>query len=715
VSAGASGGKLPASLEKNRRLSQWLRFGAGGTIEVRSGKVEIGQGILTALAQIVAEELEVAPSRVRMMRAVTGTSPDEGVTSGSLSTQDSGTALRFACAEARALLLEAAATKLDYPVETLTISDGVISGPAGARTTYWDLAGDALLERDATASVAPRAPSARTVVGRSAARIDLPDKVMGRPRYVHDLALPGLLHGRVLRPPSPAATLATLDDAATKAMPGVVAVVRDGSFVGVLADREETALAAIGRLARGARWNESASLPDAGDLASWLVKAPCETSQVAERGMDGAPRVHATRRARYTRPFVAHASIGPSCAIARWDGATRLHVWSHTQGIYNLRSDLALVFALPAADIVVEHAEGAGCYGHNGADDVALDAALLARAAPGQPVRVVWSREDELGWSPFGPAMAIEIAADLDERGEVMAWHGEVWSNGHTMRPGRAAKPTLLAASHLARPFDRPVSVNPPVAGGGGAERNAVPAYDFPALRVTCHRMTEMPVRASALRSLGACANVFAIESFVDDLARGRAEDPLAWRLRHLSDARARAVLEAAARRAAWGTPPAGEGHGRGIAWARYKGFGAYCAAVAEVELTHEVRVKRLVLAVDVGLAVNPDGVANQVEGGAIQATSWTLKEAVRFDRTRITSAAWEAYPILRFSEVPQVEVEVIQRADEPSLGAGEAAQGPVTAAIANAVRDAIGVRVRDLPITAERVAAATLAEEALA
>ena len=708
-------GKLPASLEKNRRLSRWLAFTRDATVEVRSGKVEIGQGILTTLAQIVAEELDVALHRVRMVRAVTGTSPDEGVTSGSLSTQDSGTALRYACAEARALLLQAAGAKLGCPVESLRVEDGVILGPDGARATYWDFADAGLLDRDATAGIAPKDRAARTIAGRPAARIDLPDKVMGVPRYVHDLVLPGMLHGRVLRPPSPAATLAALDDARTKAMPGVVAVVRDGSFVGVVAEREEIALAARERLRRDARWDERATLPDAGDLAAWLTSAPRETARVAERAMDAVPKAHKTIRMRYTRPYVAHASIGPSCAIARWDDAAHLRAWSHTQGIYNLRADLALVFGLPAGDIVVEHVEGAGCYGHNGADDVALDAALLARAVHGRPVRVAWSREDELGWSPFGPAMAVELAADVDERGEVLAWHGDVWSNGHTMRPGRAAKPVLLAATQLAQPFERQVSVNPPFAGGGGAERNSVPAYDFPALRVTCHRLTDMPVRSSALRSLGACANVFAIESFVDELARGRGEDPLAWRLRHLSDPRARSVLESVARRAAWSAPLAGEGRGRGIAWARYKGSGAYCAVVAEVELTHEVRVRRLVLAVDVGFAVNPDGVANQIEGGAIQAASWTLREAVRFDRTRITSTAWESYPILRFSEVPRVEVEVIQRAGEPSVGAGEAAQGPVTAAIANAVRDAIGARVRDLPITAERIAAAITVEEALA
>ena len=700
----------PASLEKNPRLAQWLRFLANGMVEVHSGKVEIGQGILTTLRQIVAEELDVAPERVVMVRAHTGESPNEGVTSGSLSTQDSGTALRYACAEARALCVAEAARRLGVAAGTLTVSEGEIRAPDGRRTSYAEV-GDAAIEgREATAGVAPKPSAQHRIVGRNAARIDLPDKILGRPRYIHDLVLPGMLHGRVLRPPSAAATLAGLDDGAVRAIAGVVDVVRDGSFLGVIAEREEIAVAALERLRRDARWDEPPTLPDEAALGAWLRAARCETTVVLERGTPQRPAT--TRRAAYSRPYIAHASIGPSCALARWEGE-ELHVWSQTQGIHNLKADLAIVFAMEPARVAVEHAEGAGCYGHNGADDVALDAALLARAAGGKPVRVLWSREDELGWSPFGPAMAIEIAADLDPDGQVLAWHGDVWSNGHTMRPGRATLPTLLAASQLAKPFERPVSLDPPTAGGGGSQRNSVPGYDFPAVRVVSHRLLEMPVRTSALRSLGAFANVFAIETFVDDLARARNEDPLAWRLRHLSDPRARAVLESAARRAGWGTPSEGEGHGRGIGWARYKGKGAYCAVVAEVELTHEVRVRRLVVAVDVGLAVNPDGVANQVEGGAIQAASWTVREAVRFDRARITSTSWEAYPILRFSEVPAVEVEVLQHADEPSVGAGEAAQGPTAAAIANAVRDAIGVRVRELPLTAERIAAATLSEEA--
>jgi CO/xanthine dehydrogenase Mo-binding subunit len=398
--------------------------------------------------------------------------------------------------------------------------------------------------------------------------------------------------------------------------------------------------------------------------------------------------------------------MSPSCAIARWqDGG--VHIWTHSQGVYNLRDDLALVLSLPVERIVVQHMEGAGCYGHNGADDVALDAVLLARAAPGRPVRIQWSREDELAWAPVGAAQAVDLEADLDEKGEIVAWRHDVWGNGHVARPGRAKTPRLLAALHLAKPFPPFVSIDPPLAGGGGLQRNAIPLYDFPSTRITGHRLQTMPIRTSALRTLGAFANVFAIESFMDELAAERGEDPLAFRLRHLSDPRARAVLETAAKRANWNGWKRREGKGRGLGFARYKNAGAYCAVVAEVEGDADIRVRRLVVAADVGEVVNPDGVANQFEGGAVQAVSWTLKEAVRFDRERITSNTWETYPILRFSEVPAVEVEIIARPDQKSLGAGEAAHAPTAAAIGNALYDALGVRVRDLPITRERIVAA--------
>jgi CO/xanthine dehydrogenase Mo-binding subunit len=698
---------LPPSLARNPRLGRWLRFRRDGIVEVHSGKVEIGQGVLTALAQIVADELDVDPSRVRMVPACTARSPDEGVTSGSLSIQHSGVALRQACCEARAIYLAAAARALGVEASMLRVHDGEFR--AGDRgTSYAELADDSLLDRDATGAGTPKAPELHESIGSAAMRLDLPDKIMGRPRFVQDLLPPGMLHGRVLRPPSPGAKLESLEESKTRAMPGVVAVVRDGSFIGVVAEREEIALEALEGLRRGARWRESETLPDETRLAEWLRAQPHETTPVASSApTDGSPAPARTLKATFTRPFIAHASLAASCALARWD-AGRLHVWSHTQGIFNLRADLAIALALAPEAVVVEHREGAGCYGHNGADDVALDAALLARAVPGRPVRVSWSREDELAWAPFGPAMAVDVAVDLDAAGEVLAWRADVWSNGHSLRPGRSTTPTLLAAAHRAEAAAPIVAINMPLATGGGSDRNATPAYGFPALEIANHRVLTMPLRTSALRSLGAFANVFAIESMVDDIAHARGEDPVAWRLRHTADPRARAVIEAVAARAPWAGWQPREGFGRGFGYARYKGNGAYCAVAVEVELTHRVRVKRLAIAADVGLAVNPDGVANQIEGGAIQAVSWTLKEAVRFDRTRVTSNRWESYPILRFSEVPAVEAIVLQQRDAPPLGAGEAAMGPTAAAIANAIFDAVGARVRDLPLTAERIAAAS-------
>ena len=705
--AADAGAPLPGSLRFNRRLSQWLRIRAEGVIEVRSGKVEIGQGILTALAQIAAEELDVSPARIVMAGARTDRSPDEGVTSGSLSIQESGTALRHACAEARALLLAAAGSRLGAAPESLTATDGEIVAPDGARTSYWELAAQDLLEREATAIPPPKAASQHRIVGRSMPRLDLPDKVYGRARFVQDLVLPRMLHGRILRPPSPGAALEAIDDGPARRVPGVLAVVRDGSFVGVLAEREHAAITALRQLEKDAHWQESPTLPDERDIAAWLKSSPAEAQRIEDRtpaSSGSGPAM--SRRACYSRPFVAHASLGPSCAVAQWAGE-RLGVWTHSQGIYNLRADLALALEARPEDIVVEHMEGAGCYGHNGADDVALDAALLARAAGGRPVKVQWSRADELTWAPLGPAMRVEVEADLDEDGTIVAWRQDVWSNGHSTRPGRAKTPALLAVRHRAPPSMLPLAINPPLGAGGGAERNAVPLYDFAACRVTSHRVLEMPIRTSALRSLGAFANVFAIESFMDELAAELGEDRVAYRLKHLRDPRARAVLEAAARRAAWNPAARREGFGLGIGFARYKNSGAYCAVVAEVEAEREIRARRLVVAVDVGLAINPDGIVNQIEGGAIQATSWTLREAVRFDRTRITSASWDEYPILRFTEIPAVDVEIVSRPDAPPLGAGEAAQGPTAAALANAVFDALGVRVRDLPITPERILSA--------
>jgi len=700
---------LPFSLAANPRLSSWIKFASDGQVTVSPGKVEIGQGIVTALAQIAADELDVDIGRVRMVRATTTASPNEGVTSGSLSIQQSGRALRAACAEIRQIFLAAASDRLGVDASVLAVEDGTISGPGNVRTSYWELADEVSLDRDATPGVQPKPIAQRALAGHSVERLDIPDKVFGHRRFIHDVTLPGLLHGRVLRPENSRAKLVDLKQDAARAVPGFVAAVRDGNFAGVVCETEADAEAALTALRKGATWSAGEALPDENDLAAFLKAQPVESTIIDTRTAANAPSKARTLKRQYTRPYIAHASIAPSCAIAQWTSEDRVHVWTHSQGVYLLRNDLALVLNLPLEHITVEHLEGAGCYGHNPADDVALDAVLLARAVGGRPVRVQWSRADEMTHGPFGAAMAIEVEADLDAKGEIVAWRHSIWSNGHVARPGRGTKPTLLAGYELQNSFPIAISGNPPQANGGGGDRNSVPLYDFPAWTIESHRLLTMPVRTSALRTLGAQGNVFAIECFLDEIATERGEDPINFRLRHLKDERAKDVIRAVAKRASWKPAPK-VGTGYGVGYTRYKNTGAYCAAIAEIEGDEEIRVKKLTLAVDVGEAINPDGVVNQIEGGAIQATSWVLKERVRFDRTRITSNSWTDYPILRFSEVPQVEVEVIQRSEIDPVGAGEAAHGPVTAAIANAVFDCLGVRVRNLPITRDSLIAAMAA-----
>jgi nicotinate dehydrogenase subunit B len=698
--------KLPPSLAANPILSSWVKFSSEGQVMISPGRVEIGQGIVTALAQIAADELDVDIGRVKMIRASTAGSPNEGVTSGSLSVQHSGRAIRLACAEVRQLFLDAASERLGVEADMLDISDGTISGPGNVRTSYWELADEISLDRDATASATPKKSAQRQLAGDSVQRLDIPDKVFARPRFIQDTALPGMLHGRVMRSELSAAKLVEMADGPARAIAGLVAIVRDGNFAGVVSETEGGAEAALKALRKGAKWSPGEALPDENGMAAWLKSQPAQTAVIDTRTTPGIAAKVRTLRRQYTRPYIAHGSIAPSCAMAQWTGKDRVRVWTHSQGVYFLRSDLAMVLKLPLENITVEHMEGAGCYGHNAADDVALDAVLLAKAAAGRPVRVLWSRADEMSHAPFGAAMAIEIEADLDAQGEIVGWRHSVWGNGHTARPGRATQPALLAGTELAAPFPRMISSDPPQANGGGSDRNSIPLYDFPSWHIECHRLTTMPIRTSALRTLGAQGNVFAIESFLDELAEERGEDPVEFRLRLLKDSRAKDVIRAAAKRANWKPDPQ-TGRGYGLGFARYKNTGAYCAVVAEVEGEEDIRVKRLTLAVDVGEAINPDGVINQIEGGAIQATSWVLKERVRFDHQRITSNSWTDYPILRFSEVPQVEVEVMARPDMDPLGAGEAAHGPVTAAIANAVFDALGVRVRNLPITRDSLIAA--------
>lgn len=683
---------VPRVLAATPRLGAWLDLSEPGVVAVSAGKVELGQGILTAFTAIAAHELDVDPARVRTPAARTDHGPDGGVTAGSMSLSDAGAALRQVCAEARAVLLAAAAAKLHVPVARLEVRDGQVRAPDGSGIGYWDLDVARLLDRAAGGRVHPKPPGERAL-----ARLDLPDKLLGLPRYVHDLRLPGQLYGRVVRPPAAGAVLTGVDQGAAA---GVTAVVREGGFLGVVAEREEVAVRAAAALAASARWDVPTA-PDVSDVRRWLRETAIEHTVAIDEPGPGAEEVVAEVRASYGKPFLAHASVAPSCGVAVWtDG--RVRVWSHTQGVHPLRRAIAQALDLSPDDVVVKHVEGAGCYGHNGADDAAFDAVLLARAVPGRPVQVVWSRADELGAAPFGPAMVADLAAGIGADGCVRTWRHEAWSQGHTSRPGSGRTPDLRAAADVAGVAPAPAA-DPPLPAGGSL-RNADPIYAFPARQVVGHLSRAAAPRASALRSLGAFLNVFAIESFMDELAARAGADPLAYRLAHLTEPRARAVLERAATVAGWTGRDAGPDGGHGIAVARYKGIGAYCAVVAEVEAVHDVRVRRLVVAVDAGRVISHDGLVNQMEGGAVQATSWTLLEQVRFDRDGPSSTDWSSYPILRFSQVPAVTVEVLDRPGEPSLGAGEAAQGPTAAAIANAVRDALGVPVRDLPLTPERI-----------
>jgi len=700
---------LPKSLAANPILSRWVNVHGDGVVDVRVGKVELGQGILTALAQLAADELDVDLAQVRMLPANTARGPDEGLTSGSMSVADSGPAVRLVAANVRALFVGEAARRWQVDAERVTVVSGRIASPQTPDTTsYAELAESVDLGVAADAGVPVKTLEQQRVTGTSAPRLDLPDKVAGRARFIHDVRLPGQLFGRVLRPPSPGARLVAVDVSRIADLD--VQVVRDGSFLGVVGEDEAQATRAVEILRGSTTWDERDTLPDENDLDTYLRSGPHDPIPVIED--DPGPQHHDRGlRATYSRPFIAHASMAPSCGIAWWKADGRLAVWSHSQGIHSLRNAIAQVLALEPESVTVEHAEGAGCYGHNGADDAAFDAVLLARAVPGRPVQVQWSRADELSWSPFGSAMTADVNATVDEQGRLTSWAYDVWSQGHTARPGYAGNPGLLAATNLEAPWTYSAPTDPPASRGGGTTRNALPIYGIPHRRVTGHRLTETSIRSSALRALGAHMNVFAIESFMDELAQLVGQDPLAFRLAHLDDERGRRVLQAAATAAGWGqdTP---DGVGRGIGFARYKGRGAYCAVVAEVEAEHDIKVRRLTIAVDVGRVVNPDGVRNQIEGGATQATSWTVKERVRFDRRRVTSDDWERYPILLFSEAPQIDVEIVPNPGLPSLGAGEAAQGPTTAAIANAVADAIGIRVRHLPLTADAVVAAIESEQ---
>ena len=702
----ASPAELPGSLDDDRFLDSWIRIAADGDITVFTGKAELGQGIRTALIQVAAEELDVEPGDIELITADTARTPDEGFTAGSQSMQNSGTAIRHAAAQARQLLLAKAAEILALDAAELTTAGKAVSAPDGRSASYGDLAAALDLHVEAWAEMALKAPDQLRVIGQPVPRVDIPAKVTGGVAYVQDMRMAGMLHARVVRPPSYRATLSGLDPSPVEALPGVVEVVRDGNFLAVVAEREYQAVVAMRALAAAARWTEGETLPDQADLPAVLEGLEREVGTVAEEG--AAPSFDGEAyEATFTRPYQMHGSIGPSCGVALMDEAEGLTVWSHTQGVFPDRGAIAGMLGMPEERVTVIHVEGSGCYGHNGADDAAADAALIAAKLPGRPVRVQWMREQEHAWEPFGPGMVMKIKAALGADGKISDWAYDLWSNTHSTRPGGAG--ALLAGIHKASPATpRPATLQ--ISPSGNGDRNANPLYTIPNKRVLWHFLPDMPLRVSALRALGAYANCFAIEGAIDELAIMAGADPVEFRLRHLEDPRARAVVSLAAERFGWAeTPPADRG--KGFAFARYKNMAAYLAIALEAEIEREtgrVRVTRAVAAIDSGQAVNPDGIRNQTEGGILQAISWTLYEAVTFDRTRITSVDWSSYPILRFASVPDsVEVHVIDQPGQPFLGTGEAAQGPTAAAVGNAIRNALGKRLHNLPLTRQRVKAA--------
>lgn len=705
---------LPRSLIDNPLLSQWLDFADRGSVRVASGKVELGQGILTALTQIAAEELDVAPERIVLWSGDTAGGTQEGFTSGSNSVSASGTAIRLACAEVRGLYLDEAARRLGCKLSELSVEDGrILQGSRSAGLDYWTLAAHVDLDRPATGTGVPKPAKSYRLVGRSLKRTDLAAKLEGG-AFVQDMKLPGMRHARVLHRPHQNAVLSEFDEALVRrAARRPVDILRDGDLVALVCDSEADVVRALEAARRAARWEGGATVPDEVGQDEWLRAQPSRDLEFE----DGAPSGTApTLVRRFSRPFLTHGSISPSCAVAQYvDGV--LDVWTHSQGVFTLRDGLARTLDLPVERVHVRHRHGAGCYGHNSADDAAFDATFVAIRCPGVPIRVMWAREDEFRAAPMGPAAAVEIRVARDAEGLPSDWTIEIWSPSHARRPGMNGAANLLGAEALKHPFPpaAPDAMRDiPEAIGGGATRNAHAYYAIPHHTIIHHMLPHVPLRTSTMRALGSYMNVFAIESVIDELAEEVGADPVDYRLALLDDPRARQVTETAAHMSGWAQAlrPAASPDvvvGRGIGFGRYKNNAAYVAVVAEVEVGESVAVRKLWAAVDAGLVINPDGAANQIEGGMVQAMSWTLKERLAFAEGRVAAAGWEDYPILRFSEVPPVEVAFVEPLRGTTLGVGEASQGPTAAALGNAIANALGVRIRDLPLSNERIIATLL------
>ena len=713
---------LSGALAFTPDLDSWIRINRDETITVFTGKVELGQHIKTSLAMIAAEELEVNIDRILVVSGDTAQTPNEGYTAGSMSMETSGNAILHASAEVKQILLSRAAEALNTPMANLTLEDGTITDAiTGKFITYWELFGGKSFDVDVMEEGYLKSPDDYQIVGKPLYRSDLVAKVVGEPCFIHDLNLEGMVHGRVVRPPNYQSKLVAIDEEALREIQGVIKLVRDGNFLAVIAEREEQAVQAMRKLQQTAEWESDSDLPSQGSLFDSMRSQPHDAYLIVDgRTVEDPPpeidlpaNAAKTVKASYYRPYHMHASLGPSAAVAQFMNG-KLTVWSHNQGPFPLRSAVAHVLGMESDDVRVIHMDGPGCYGHNGADDAALDAALLARANPGYPVSVKWMRDDENAWEPYGPAMIMDAQASLNEEGDIVDWNYDIWSSRASGRPrsDREGGSGLLASWHLEKPF-KPLSSPPQKAPGLGSSRNADPLYNLPRKRIVNHLLSGSPLRTSSQRGLGAYANIFAIESFMDELARVADTDPVEFHLRHLTDERARAVIEKAAQMADWGAARGTDlDRGTGLGFLRYKNNASYVATIVELRVNRsagKIFLEKGIIACDAGQIVNPDGVANQLEGALLQAASWTLREQVNYDEQGITSLDWRSYPILRFRDAPAIDIELINRSDQPYMGVGEGAMGPVSAAIANAVYDAVGVRLRHIPFTPDKVKEALL------
>ena len=693
-------GKLPGSMGRAKTVNAWLELLEDGTIRVLSGKVELGQGIRTAIQQVAAEELDMDLEKVQIHLAETGVTPNEGYTGASASIQNSAMSVRYAAATARQELLLLASKKLNTAVDNLLLYNGLVKSKQNKESlTFAEILDGEQIEKEVMLPIPIKDNREHRYVGKAIPRPDIEEMVRGQSTYIQDLRFPGMVHARVVRPPGYTSQLISLDDTGLKSeVSGIIKTVRKGSFVGVITEREYQAVKAEQYLKDHSIWTAPIPFPKSENLYAHIKLIASSPETVKNEG-DVAAAFEGTEtlKATYTKPYIKHASMGPACGIAMFDGEI-LHIWSHSQGIYPMREALATMLNMEPDKIHIKSVPGAGCFGHSTADDAAADAALLAMEYPNTHIRVQWSRHNEHLWDPYGPAMITKLEASLDKNNKINSWKTEVWTDSHSTRPNKDAG-TVLAARYLENPYQMK-------SRGylGGGHRNADPYYGIPNITVNAHYY-DGPFRTSSLRSLGSFTNIFAIESFMDTLAEKAGQDPLEFRLNHLEDERAIAVIQKV--QALTSAQNNEDGKGIGYAFMRYKNTDAYIAVAAKVTVDKNkgnVGLIKMWAAVDVGEVINMDGLTNQIEGGMIQAASWTLKEEVTFNTAEITSTDWIKYPIIKFSEVPEVEVAIINRPSEDAKGAGEVPVPPTAAAIANAIYNASGFRINDLPITPEKI-----------